>query len=292
MGLFNKLFSRRVGSAKARAKAVIKQAWEKSGKPQGAYKAATHGAEIRGRFFSVVERTEAELDAPAIGIATAEGVLMVHPKLQEELRKQPDADILALALTYCIITADARRQLNEAWPAQVANYRGTANSESVLREKSELLAAYVVSNLDATEMAESETSEEQDCIVRVEEAAVWYRVLDELAFRFLHDQRDTFMDFLQDALALHLALLGSSPNLIDQTMAARSREYANCRQWLPADNAGAKGMLFWEAAKHVGEPIGLQMHPVFLLQFGNQFLKKLNGALIRQLLVGDDASSL
>ena len=73
-------------------------------------------------------------------------------------------------------------------------------------------------------------------------------------------------------------------------MAARSREYAEYREWVPAENAGAKGTLLWEAAKHVGEPIGLNTQPVFLLQFGTQLLEKLNKALIHELLVGEEAS--
>lgn len=290
MGLFDKLFGRRASPGAEQARAIIRKAWEDSQKPQGAYKAATTGAQIRDRFFTVVEEVEAKLGGLAIGIASAEGVLMVHPKLEEELRKQPDADILEVALTHCFITTDARRRLNESWPSQVAQYRGKANSDEALREKSGLLAAYVVNNLHAAEMAESETSDEQDCVVRVEEVAVWYRVLDELAFRFIRGQRDIFMDFLQDDMALNLALLGSSPDLIDETMAARSREYAEYREWVPAENAGAKGTLLWEAAKHVGEPIGLNTQPVFLLQFGTQLLEKLNKALIHELLVGEEAS--
>lgn len=290
MGLFDKLFGRRASPEAEQVKAIMRKAWENSGKPQGAYKAATTGAEIRDRFFAVIEEVEAKLGSPAIGIASAEGVLMVHPKLEEELRKQPDADVLEVALTHCFITTDGRRRLNESWPSQVVRYRGKANSDETLREKSGLLAAYVVNNLDAAEMAESETSDEQDCIVRVEEAAIWYRVLDELAFRFVRGQRDIFMDFLQDDLALNLALLGSSPDLIDQTMAARSREYAEYRQWVPAENAGAKGTLLWEAAKHVGEPIGLNAHPVFLLQFGTRLLERLNDALVGDLLVGRETS--
>lgn len=290
MGLFDKLFGRRASPEAEQVKAIMRKAWENSGKPQGAYKAAATGAEIRDRFFAVIEEVEAKLGSPAIGIASAEGVLMVHPKLEEELRKQPDADVLEVALTHCFITTDGRRRLNESWPSQVARYRGKANSDETLREKSGLLAAYVVKNLDAAEMAESETSDEQDCIVRVEEAAIWYRVLDELAFRFVRGQRDIFMDFLQDDLALNLALLGSSPDLIDQTMAARSREYAEYRQWVPAENAGAKGTLLWEAAKHVGEPIGLNAHPVFLLQFGTRLLERLNDALVGDLLVGRETS--
>jgi hypothetical protein len=290
MGLFNRLFSRRANPDAERAKALIRKAWEDSGKPQGAYKMATSGAEIRGRFFTLIEEVEADLGGPAIAITSAEGVLMVHPKLKEEIRKQPDADVLEIGFTHCFMTRDQRRRVNESWPSDVARYRGKTNSEAVLREKSALLATYLVSNLDAAEMTESEISDEQVASCKVEEAAIWYRVLDELAFRFLRGQRDIFMDFLQDYLALNLALLGSPPDLINQTMAARSREYGEYRQWVAAENAGEKGTLLWEAAKHVGEPIGLKMHPVFLLQFGTRLLEKLNRALIHELLVGKENS--
>lgn len=143
MGLFNKLFFRRTSAEAERAKAIIRKAWEDSRKPQGAHKAATTGAEIRGRIFTVIEEVEAKLGGPAIGIARAEGVLMVHPKLEEELRKQSDGDVLEPALTLCFITTDARRRVNESWPSQVSRYRGKANSDAALREKSVLLAAYV-----------------------------------------------------------------------------------------------------------------------------------------------------
>src|SRR5271155_428691 len=118
---------------------------------------------------------------------------MVHPRLLEELRKQPDAEVLEIAFTHCFVTKDALREWNEAWPSVVALYRGKDNSEPVLAEKSGLLAKHVVNNLDAAElgaaiishMEERELPDARDHVVRVEEAAVWYRVLDELAFRLL-----------------------------------------------------------------------------------------------------------
>jgi hypothetical protein len=122
--------------------------------------------------------------------------------------------------------------------------------------------------------------------VRVEEAALWYRALDELAFRFVRGHRDVFMDFLQDYLALNLALMGSSPDLINKTMAARTREYAEYRRWVPAENESPAGTLLWEAAKHVGEPVGLRTQRRFLAAFGSRFSNKLDDALIYELLVG------
>jgi hypothetical protein len=286
MGLFDRLFSRKGHPDAERAKALIRQALEDAERPQGAYKMAVHGAELRRQFFALVEEVEANLGGRAVGIAQREGVLMVHPKLEEEIRKQPDAGALEIALGHCFITKDARRRFNEGWPSLVARYRGKNNSETVLGEKSKLLAVHVIYNLDAAEMAEGEISDEQNCMMQVEEAAVWYRLLDELAFRFLRGQRELFMDFLQDHLAFNLALMGSPPDLVNETMAARSREYGDYRQWAPAEGDGMKGTLLWEAAKHVGEPVGLNTHPVFLMQFGNRLLEKLDRASIHELLVG------
>ena len=48
--------------------------------------------------------------------------------------------------------------------------------------------------------------------------------------------------------------------------------------------------MLWEAAKHVGEPIGLNAHSVFLLQFGTRLLEKLENTLIGDLLVGKEVA--
>ena len=210
---------------------------------------------------------EANLGQPAIWFVSDNGVLTVHPKLREELRKQPDAEVLEVALTNCFVTPDARRELNETWPSVVAHYRGKDNSESVLLEKCGLLAKYIVGNLDAAEIGaalseEIANSDKQDRIVRVEETAIWYRVLDELVFRFLPEGRDMLMDFLEDDLATNLALVGSPPDLIGETMVARLKEYAQYREVVPTEDAPAAGTLLWEAAKHVGEPMGLQRNAI------------------------------
>jgi hypothetical protein len=46
-------------------------------------------------YVAWIQEVEANLGVLAVGVASAEGVLMVHPKLREEIHKQPDADVLA-----------------------------------------------------------------------------------------------------------------------------------------------------------------------------------------------------
>ena len=90
-----------------------------SAKPQGAYEAAQAGVEICRRFFSFKEDIERGLGVPAIWYA--EGALMVHPKLLEELRKQPDAEVLEVALTHCFVTKGCPARMEWGVAVVVAN---------------------------------------------------------------------------------------------------------------------------------------------------------------------------
>jgi hypothetical protein len=134
----------------------------------------------------------------------------------DEIRRQPFPGALKLALMYCFIpTKYQRQQCNEQWPSLCAHYRGKDNSEELLRQKSILAGGYVVYNLDAAEFAEGETSYEQNCKLQVEEAALWYRLLVEVAYYLLEKrQREIFENNLSDHLAFNLALMGSPPDLI------------------------------------------------------------------------------
>jgi len=85
LGLIDRLLPRKAHPDAERAKALIGQALNDSERPQGAYKMAVHGRQ----FSALVEEVEANLGGPAFGIVGAEGVLMIHPKLKEEIRKQP-----------------------------------------------------------------------------------------------------------------------------------------------------------------------------------------------------------
>ena len=100
MRLFSKLFSRKDPDPDLnRAAALLRRAMEACAKhldeplgargaPLGAYAAAQSGAEIRRWFFSFKEDIERGLGEPVIWLAPTEGVLVVHPKLREELHKK------------------------------------------------------------------------------------------------------------------------------------------------------------------------------------------------------------
>src|ERR1700760_1332291 len=177
MHLFQKLFSGKHRDA-ATANYLIEEALS------GA-QSATIGAETRQRVFSIIEMVEAEINQLAVAIAQDTAVLMIHPKLIEEIRKRPDGGIIERALHLCFPTPAASRLLNAKWPARVAKYKYTTNTEEILREKAAILATFVSYNLDAgiteirahlesyaPEMAEEQVQKKEG-LVRLEEAACW-----------------------------------------------------------------------------------------------------------------------
>jgi hypothetical protein len=270
-----------------------------SKKPKGGAESAAIGAWTRQCVFSVIETVEAELNQLAVVVAQDAGALMIHPKLIEEIRKNPDREMIEHALPLCFPTPAASRLLNEKWPATVHKYHSLLNTENILREKAIVLATLVTHNLDTgiTEIREhldtyahdmiEEKVQEQECLVRLEEAACWYRVIDELAYRSLREEeRSLFMDHFQDHLANLLALQGIPPQAISRTMADRTDEYGEYRKWVPEKDEGTGGTLLWEAAKHVGEPFGAtaSRNPIFLVMFGVRFAERITQALIPQLL--------
>jgi hypothetical protein len=161
MGLFSKLFSRK-GPDVERAAALLRKALETPTKRGGAYRAAVDGADLRCRIFALAKEFEAKLGGPA---AVGQDASYLVDKI---IKEQPDLDI---ALTHCINTTDAARQLIDEWPALVAGYQGKSNSEAVLHEKSILLARCVTSNLSAAELAEElaekKASHEQVYVMQV-----------------------------------------------------------------------------------------------------------------------------
>ena len=139
-----------------------------------------------------------------------------------------------------------------------------------------------------------EQVQKNEGLVRLEEAACWYRVIDELAYRSLrHDERSLFMDHFQDNLANLLALQGTSPDVISQTMADRTVNYGEYWKSIPDTDEGTAGTLLWEAAKHVGEPFGARAsgNPIFLVMLGVRFWwTRFKQALVYELLTDGTVS--
>ncbi len=168
-----------------------------------------------------------------------------------------------LAIPLCFATPAATTRLNADWPERVMKYRGRQNTDETISEKASVLTAYVVHNLGVgTEVSkdvlkdEREINDGQELSVKVEEACLWYRLIDEAAYLAIPEQRSRFMDFFEDGLAEQLALQGAEPATICRTLSARSEEYGPYREWVSSDPDNMAGTLFWNAAKRIGAPIG------------------------------------
>ena len=229
---------------------------------------------------------------------------LTDPRLIEALHKRgDDGELLKLAIGSCFVNPNAAQYVNESWPATVKGYEPRPNSDELIDEKATILPAFVVHNLDAAIEArkelnaagfsgtEQELTQEQIILLKVEEAACWYRVTDELAYRFIREHRPLFTDYFLDTVARLLALQGLPPALICRTMADRSQEYGQYREWYSSDDSRMAGTLLWHAAKHVGMPFGFERHFMFNRMFGILFLKRVKQALHYELLTGKLAGS-
>jgi hypothetical protein len=274
---------------------IIKAARDTAKKPKGLDQSAVSGAQRRQRLISLIEKVEAQIGQMAIALAEKEGVLMIHPKLTEEIRKQPDTNILEPELGLCFPTPDGKRRANTGWPATVRSYRGRPNTDDLLGEKAAIMATLVTCNLDLgihlyEEMRDRqntlELSDEQETSVKLEEAACWCRIIDELAYGFLGQNRSLFMDYFGDSIAEILALQGIPPDLICQTLRERMAEYGQYRKWVPEGKEGPKGTLLWEVAKHVGNPLQLSQDLLFLTTFGLRVMQHVESMMVQDLLIG------
>jgi hypothetical protein len=275
-------------------RSLFDRALRESKKPGGGYKMALFGAETRHRLINLIDEVEAEIGQSAFAIAEDTGAMAINPKLIERIRKEPDCDILESAFDVAFPSPASKRRFNEEWAYTVGKYRGQRNTEKLLREKSLILVSFVINKLNVATTTYSrirgnapDLGVKEETSVRVEEAALWYRVIDELAQRCLGPDRPLFMAYFQDWLVNRLALQGASPELILNKMVDRTTKYGKYRKWIPSDDEGTAGTLLWEAAKHIGEPLDCGTNPIFLVLFASNFLDRLiNQAMVYELLTG------
>jgi hypothetical protein len=337
------LFSKRADPELERLRQDLAQLKKDSEEPMGADEAALLGAKIWRRLCESNAKFEAATGESGVG--TGGGEVFVDKGLTELIKKDEYCEFLEVALSFYPRSYMSHR-FNEAWPSVVAKYRGKPNSEELLREKSNILAHFVVHNLDvaiiifedrlvlnreknAPQLSFEKTgglTKAQEASIRLEEAVLWYRVISERAHLSLaiyeldlaaeaidHTQTkmtspqkkamtewvrktaELFMDYFEGDLAYFLALQGITPYAICNTLADRGREYASYREWSPQGSAPFVGTLLWEAAKHIGEPLGARGNAFFLV-FARFFFERWQQALIYELLTGrtksgDGASS-
>jgi hypothetical protein len=277
-----------------RGRQVTEAVLEDAKKPRGMVKSALLGALTRQRLVMLVENVQAELGQITFDLRTGDGRMSVHPKVFEEIKKQADRDILEPAFELCFPGCEALNRLNSNWPSIVSKYRDNPNTPELLRFKSHLMAIFITQNLDVALTLWSRNSnnatkltDERECLVKLEECACWYCSIDELAHRHLGKDKPLFMDYFTDSLVNLLALQGAPPDLLCRTITDRMSEHDQFRESIPKGEKGVlRGTWLWEAAIHVGEPLGASQDFCFLMSFGFQFLDRLNAASVFELMTG------
>jgi hypothetical protein len=233
MSLFRRFFPTAQERRDAeQAREIIEHELRDARKPKGCAKSVEAGADIRDRLLTLVE--EIEKETGQLAVRFAEDGTLTDSRLIEALdKRRDDGELLKLAIGPCFVNPRATQYVNASWPATVKRYQSRSNSDELIDEKAGVLATFVVYNLDAGMEARKELTaagfsgagqeltQEQIVLMKVEEAACWHRVVDELAYRFISEHSPLFADYFLDKVARLLALQGVPPDLICRTMAER-----------------------------------------------------------------------
>jgi elongation factor P hydroxylase len=302
VGLFDKFFSKTTDPQLERFAQTIAQTLAECKKPRSFAAAAVEGARTRSRFFTLLEKFEAETGRAGISfqdVVEGKGLMFVEQQLMELIQKQSDNKLLEAALYDAFSTPDITRQANEALPTLIAMHQAKPNTEHVLAEKAYILSRHILHNLGIgtdvyNVLSEAwkdtfcghELSYEENQAVKIEESAIWFRVIDDMAYWYIPAERSLFMDHFEECFGYHLALQGASPAAVSKTMEDRLREYSAYQKWVQEPEEGAKGTLLWEAGKHVMAALGLSEHIFFQVYFAKMFLESAIQAVVYELLSG------
>ena len=121
--------------------------------------------------------------------------------------------------------------------------------------------------------------------LKLEAASSCYRLVDELAFKHIKQERGLFSDYIQDSLAELLALQGAAAKVIVRRMVDRSTEYGSIRDW----NRGAgdePSSLLWQMGKHSLAVLGAEEDVPSIRAHIGLLLRALDQAMLRELLTG------
>jgi hypothetical protein len=298
-------------------------------KPKGIDEAAIEGFKISEKFGQFLTKCETQIgkDAATIGVADTEdegGVMFVHKDLEERIEQENDLDKLQLKLALANYPMpNSSYQFNKRWPNEVAKFHGLLNSEEVIGDKAVALATFVVHNLDIALNFYHHSHElkadwifegvyceaEQRERIRLEEAAIWTRIVAELCPKWLlmswstsegwakltEDQKkpirqlaQLFVGHFYGELAFFLGVQGFTPRATWSALNDRAYEYGAYHEWFPEKDKPARDTLFWEAPKRVGELFGgsAAKNVAFIATYAGIFMERIQKAKIEELMTG------
>ncbi|MGH6868268.1 MAG: hypothetical protein ACREDA_05230 [Methylocella sp.] len=310
MGLFGKLFSKKTDPELERLLQKLADASAECKTPKGPLglpATAAKGAEARRWLFELIDEFGAATGEIG-GLEADDGTFFYHEQLIEWYQKRqdlPESKLFLESLISVFPTPNGKRRLDENWPAIVAGYQGKPNTDDTLIDKADRLANYIILRLGiATDLYRliiedspdklkdyHEINDELTELVKLEESALWFRTINDIANSCIPRECPSFMGYFADALGYYLAVQGASPDALCRTMADRLKEYNCYREWVAGADEPQAGTLLWEAGKHLMEALGFGRSAWFQVRFANWFLESVKEALFYELLTGESASN-
>jgi hypothetical protein len=259
------------------------------------------GHHLRGRAV------EAKTGGYAFALAGPEQTLMISPQLDTTLRKHEMSGLLQSAFPLMFTTPTTKAKLTERWPEAVALFSGRKNTPDVLKQKAGLITSYILNHYDipldalslirdngsdplidqhADNQLRQDLAESVERELKLEAAASWYRLFDELAFCHIRRERELFSDYLVDSLAEMLALQGAGTDEIVDRLHQRGTEYASLESL-----TGQPGKdLFWKMGKHALSLLGAEKNALRIVTHSRLLVGALKRVMVREILTGRETS--
>ncbi len=292
MDIWGTFFKKR-REAEAMVNRIIGAAEERARMPVGPHKSAELAESIRGKLFDLIESVEAKSGSYAYALAGDDETLMVSDALMAALKNHPESELLEAAFPLLFTTRAIKKDVTGHWPSTVKSFQGKRNDADTLKDKAGALAWNILIHYDipchvllAETGAAPKVDENVELELKLEAAAAWYRLVDELAFRHIRPERGLFSDYLQDTLAELLALQGASPDGITGRMVERSTEYAGLKDWTTREPGQDASTLLWHVGKHALAPLGAEKNALRIAVHGTLLLEALKSAMVPELLSG------
>lgn len=295
MDIWGRLFRKR-REAEAAFYKSLGAAEERVRTPMSMRKAAEKGAKIRADLEHIISGVEAKIGAPAYVLEGDEQELMISEQLEEAISQHHDAARLRPAFSAMFATRESKRTFVDGWETGVDELLGKANNRDLLKDKATVLATYVINHYDlpclalAPKVKFSELDRVTVAELKQEAAWSWYRILDQLSYKYLGQDRDLFVDYLEEKLAYVLVLQGCSVSAVLQHARERTIEYASVRDWIldaPHEDRG----LLWLMGRYAIAALGAVPTEAAIRAHVELFLEALDQARLRSLLTGLAPSS-
>ena len=174
-------------------------------------------------------------------------------------------------------------------------FQGRPNTESLLREKAEVVARLIAMSWDTGAeltfdmkiIPENRFGEEEALTAKAEMAAFLLHLTYQIAFMNLPaNDRNVFMDALETNVFAKLARDGIDPSQFKKLLQERYIECLNYKKWIGEEDEGDEGTLFWEFAEKAAASLGIGKHAFFSAALMNMTAKQLHAWDLPTLMKG------